>query len=115
MSMDMDEVATIVGGLILGVIVLLLCGFLGYAIVGSSANKEYVQMHAEEAATEDRLKIVAFERYRRGFLGACLYYHFERIPDNGILYRGMYQKRPYTDELHLHYFEALDAIKPVNQ
>lgn len=99
---------------LLALVAIVLVGLLGYAIVGSNANLEYVKTHAEVTAADQRLKIVGYEGWQRGFKGAQVYYHFERVPANGILYQGCFQKRPFTDEIHLFNFKALDAIKPNN-
>lgn len=91
---------------------ILLSGLLGYAVVGSSANLDLVREQADVTAKSKRLVIVSEEGYSRGFFGAVVHYQFERVPSNGILYKGDFQKRPFTDEIHLHWFKAIDAIKP---
>jgi hypothetical protein len=97
-----------------GLLLLIFMTFVGYSIVGSSVNLEYVKEHAEETAVNQRLKIIGYEGWQRGFKGARVWYHFERVPANGILYQGAFQKRPFSDEIHLYNFKAIDAIKPVN-
>ncbi len=98
---------------IVAIAMVFLC-FVGYSIVGSSANLEYVKEHSEQTASDKGLTIVGYEGWRRSFKGARVWYHFNRVPENGILYSGAFQKRPFSDEIHLFNFKAIDAIKPLN-
>lgn len=87
---------------------------VGYAMIGSARNLEYVKARAEITATQNHLTIVGYEGYQRGFMGAQVWYMFERTGKGNVLYHGYFQRRPFSDEVHLYTFKAIDAIKSLN-
>jgi hypothetical protein len=92
----------------------LLLGLATYGLIGSSKNLEYVKARAELTAKENNLTIVGYEGYQRGFMGAKVWYMFERKGKGNVLYHGSFQKRPFTNEIHLYSFKAIDAIKSIH-
>lgn len=93
------------------VLIIILIASLG--MTGCSRHLEHVKLMSEETAKSNRLSIVGYEGYQWDiFCGAKVWYMFRTIPDRGILYHGAFFQRPFSKEIHLVNFKAIDAIKP---
>ena len=80
---------------------------------GCARNVDEVKERSAQVAKENNLVIVCYEGFFwDAWSGGKVWYQFRRSVDNGILYSGYFMKRPFTDEIHLINFAAIDAIKP---
>ena len=82
-------------------------------LTGCARNVDEVKERSAQTAKQLNLEIVCYEGYVwDAWSGGNVWYQFRRSEDNGILYMGYLIKRPFTDEIHLCNFRAIDAIKP---
>lgn len=97
------------------IIIFLLTVFLLYGCSG--ANVDSVKNVADTIFKNNGFKTTGYLGYKLGiglpyinYGGAYVYYRLEKIPDNGIIYRGAIQR--WGNEYHVYDIKAYDAIKP---
>lgn len=105
-----------ISDLISGVLIVLLVAIGLFLVIGTPANKDYVQAHAVERWESVGFRVTGYAGHQWGtgigvYGGARIWYYLEPIKPNGIHYTG-YLKRWGDEPLQVYGPAAIDAIKP---